>query len=84
MNMKTHSIFLFMAVSTFTGIAQDSLSTQVWTLQRCIEHAKQENVGLQRKRVAVQQAQISVADARGKASTPAPSPRKSHRWPSRT
>ena len=53
-----------MAVSTFTGIAQDSLSTQVWTLQRCIEHAKQENVGLQRKRVAVQQAQISVADAR--------------------
>ena len=64
MNMKTHSIFLLVAVSTFTGIAQDSLSTQVWTLQRCIEHAKQENVGLQRKRVAVQQAQISVADAR--------------------
>ena len=39
MNMKTLSIFLLVAVSAFTGMAQDSLSTQVWTLQRCIEHA---------------------------------------------
>lgn len=64
MDMKTLFIFLLAAASTWTAMAQDSLPTQVWTLQRCIEHAKQENVALQQKRVAVQQAQISVADAR--------------------
>ena len=57
-------IALALMATTLCAAAQDSIASGTWTLQRCIDRAKQENVTLKRNRLSVRQAQLDVATAR--------------------
>ena len=57
-------IALALMATTLCAAAQDSIASGTWTLQRCIDRAKQENVTLKRNRLNVRQAQLDVATAR--------------------
>mgnify|MGYP002852840557 CR=1 FL=1 len=48
-----------LAISALTATAQET-----WTLQRCIDHAKEQNIIIKQRRVSVEQAELSVRDAR--------------------
>ena len=57
-------IAIALMATTLCAAAQDSIASGTWTLQRCIDRAKQENVTLKRNRLSVRQAQLDVATAR--------------------
>ncbi|MBO7609804.1 MAG: TolC family protein [Muribaculaceae bacterium] len=65
--MRNKLIFaLLLAAMSVSMQAQDTtaVSGGPWTLQQCIERAKQENLTLRRGRINVKQAEESVLDAR--------------------
>ena len=43
----------------------DSADTDIWTLQRCIEYAMEENITLQKSRIAVENAMVDTKSAKG-------------------
>ena len=43
----------------------DSADNDIWTLQRCIEYAMEENITLQKSRIAVENAMVDTKSAKG-------------------
>ncbi|MBO4871663.1 MAG: TolC family protein [Muribaculaceae bacterium] len=66
MNKTNIITLLFLVCISQMAFAQDSLKVKptAWTLEDCINWAKQENVSVKRGRVSVEQQRINIADAR--------------------
>ena len=68
--MKVKRLFLTAAAAWLLHggtAAQDSTAAalpQQWTLQQCIDRAKEQNVAVRRLRLSAQSAQIDVKDAK--------------------
>ena len=58
--MKHLYVIATMMALTLSGSAQES----TWTLQQCIDWAKEHSISVQKNRVSVQQAQLELKDAR--------------------
>lgn len=67
MNKTNIITLLFLVCISQMAFAQDSLKVKptAWTLEDCINWAKQENVSVKRGRVSVEQQRINIADAHG-------------------
>lgn len=66
MNKTNIITLLFLVCISQMAFAQDLLKVKLaaWTLEDCINWAKQENVSVKRGRVSVEQQRINIADAR--------------------
>ena len=67
--MKVRSLLLIVAamlLGSQPGSAQDTATVAkpaVWSLQNCIDYAKQQNITIKRNKVSAQTAAVNVAQA---------------------
>ncbi len=58
--MSQFKIMLALALA----LATTGAGAKSWTLQQCIDHAKQQNISIKQQRVSVAQAELDVSDAK--------------------
>ena len=77
--MKTLTLIpALLLLATLTATAQDTTATR-WSLQRCIEHAKANNLEVRMRQVEVDRQEVTLNTARGKR-LPGLSAGASQRW----
>ncbi len=59
-----HQTIVAIALALVTSVSGWAQSDGVWSLDDCINRAKQENITLKRNRISAAQARLSVEDAR--------------------